>query len=363
MLASCGGDSKGKTDEPETPPVATSLTSGTWITSTASTALNSQANIVQAVTNCKKAGINNIYVVVWGKGATDYPSKITKDLFGYEIDDAFVGRDPLKEIIAEAHNQSLKVYAWFEYGFAASCGQNGGKILQTKPSWAAKDSQGNYLTKNGFVWMNPINSEVQDFMKSLVLEVVKNYDVDGVMGDDRLPAMPVEGGYDDYTINLYKTEHNGNLPPSNVSDNAWMSWRAGKLTAFLADLYQSVKKVKSNVKVASAPSIHPWGYQNYLQDWPTWLKNGYVDIVIPQIYRYDIDSYKSTLAQQINYLEPKDRSKFFPGVLIKNGTYDVDETFLQKMIDENRRQGFKGESFWFYEGLAKHQAYFAAYGK
>ena len=38
-------------------------------------------------------------------------------------------------------------------------------------------------------------------MTEMVLEVVRNYKVDGVKGDDRLPAMPAEGGYDRYTKN------------------------------------------------------------------------------------------------------------------------------------------------------------------
>ena len=34
----------------------------------------------------------------------------------------YQGRDPLREIIDEAHAHNIKVHAWFEYGFAASYG-------------------------------------------------------------------------------------------------------------------------------------------------------------------------------------------------------------------------------------------------
>lgn len=50
-----------------------------------------------------------------------------------------------------------------------------------------------------FFWWNGLHPEVQYFMHDLVLEVVKNYKVDGIQGDDRLPAMPSEGGYDSFT--------------------------------------------------------------------------------------------------------------------------------------------------------------------
>lgn len=273
----------------------------------------------------------------------------------------YQGRDPLREIIDEAHAHNIKVHAWFEYGFAASYGQNGGMILQAKPDWAARDKTGALLMKNGFVWMNSLHPEVQGFLLSLVKEVVQSYDVDGIQGDDRLPAMPSEGGYDDYTRNLYKSEHHEAEPPMDEKNGEWVSWRCEKLTTFMAKLYQEVKLQKSSLIVSSAPSVFPWCKNEYLQDWPSWLDKGYVDLVIPQHYRYDIDSYQSTLAQQLSYVEAKDRKKFMPGVLIQNGDYNPTEDYLRKMVECNRRNQVSNECFWFYEGLGKLSSFFVNY--
>ena len=38
--------------------------------------------------------------------------------------------------------------------------------------------------KNGFDWLNAFDPEVQNFMISLFKEVVTNYEIDGVQGDD-----------------------------------------------------------------------------------------------------------------------------------------------------------------------------------
>ena len=51
-------------------------------------------------------------------------------------------------------------------------------------------------------------------MISLFKEVTVNYNIDGVQGDDRLPAVPSSSGYDSYTKNLYFAE-NGINPPTN----------------------------------------------------------------------------------------------------------------------------------------------------
>ena len=357
ILVSCSG----KPDIEIVPKPKKERFSGVWITNVASSVLDSRANIQQAVALCDQYGINNIFVVVWNRGRTLYPSQVMQDQFGLRISDKFTGRDPLKEMIEEAHKKNIKVHAWFEYGFAASNNENGGMILQAKPEWAAKDAAGILLKKNGFEWMNAFNPEVQAFMTSLVLEVVKNYDVDGIQGDDRLPALPTTGGYDSYTVELYKSQHNGSIPPTNYKDAAWVAWRANLLTEFLGRLYKSVKDVKPAIIVSSAPSVHPWGKEEYLQDWPIWLDKGYVDMVFPQHYRYDIAGYQATLKQQLDYLKPKDRLKFFPGVLIQNGVYNPSNEFLNQMINENRRQGIMGESFWFFEGLKKFPQFFETY--
>ena len=104
--------------------------------------------------------------------------------------------------------------------------------------------------------MNGFNPEVQNFMLSLIMEVVTAYDVDGIQGDDRMPAMPVESGYDDYTVSLFKQEHNGQLPPQNFRDTAWVNWRADKMTCFMRQIYQTVK-AKKNILISMSPSIFP----------------------------------------------------------------------------------------------------------
>ena len=216
-------------------------------------------------------------------------------MFQVTIDTLFAGRDPLQEVIEEAHARGIAVIPWFEFGFSSSYKADGGPLLRAKPEWAARDRDGNLLTKNGFEWMNAFHPEVQGFLLSLVLEVVKKYDVDGIQGDDRLPALPVEGEYSRYTIQLYEKEHPGVPPPENFPDPEWLRWRAGRLTAFAEKAYKEVKALKPDVLVSWAPSVYPWSLEEHLQDWPAWVNGGWGDLVLPQVYRYGIDDYMRTL--------------------------------------------------------------------
>lgn len=342
---------------PTTPSLDPNAMRAVWITTTASTALNSRDNIKQTVANCKLAGINNLFVVVYNNARTTYPSQVMQNLLGVSILETFSGRDPLKEIIDEAHAAGLKVHAWFEYGFASSYSANGGPIIKAKPEWAAKDINGALLSKNNFEWLNAFHPDVQDFLLGMIKEVVTNYDVDGIQGDDRLPATPSTGGYDDYTVGLYKAANNGANPPTTYSDAGWVKWRAGLLNTFMKRIRTEVKAIKPDVMVTMAPSVYPFSLNEYLQDWPTWVDSGWMDAVLPQVYRYDINAYTTTLTQQKAYLKGN-TSICYPGVLLKVGTYVPDDLFLTQMIQQNRTQGFKGEAFFFYEGIKDKLSFF-----
>lgn len=109
--------------------------------------------------------------------------------------------------------------------------------MAKKPHWKALDSEGNLVVKNGFDWLNGFDPEVQHFMISLIKEVISNYEVDGVQGDDRLPALPSTAGYEPFTVSLYMSEHGGQKPPADHLNTEWINWRAGKLNDFMKTLY------------------------------------------------------------------------------------------------------------------------------
>lgn len=331
---------------------------GTWVTNVASDALLSKENVAQTVYRCKQLGLNTIYVVTWNKGVTMYPSPVVEKYIGIKQDPVYKGFDPIREIIEQGHKAGLRVIGWFEYGFAYDYRDSTSPWLKKYPHWAGRDREGRLLKKNDFYWWNSLNPEVQQFMTELVLDFVRRYNADGIQGDDRLPAMPSEGGYDDYTKALYAKENGGALPPVDSKNENWIQWRAEKLNGYIEDLYKSVKAIKPNYVVSWAPSIYPWSKEQYLQDWPTWLRGGYADEILPQAYRYDINGYTDVLKQLDELVTPAEKSKIFPGILIALGDgYLVKEPMLKQMIDTNRKYGFNGECTFYYEGLKKLKPY------
>ncbi len=326
---------------------------GTWVTNVASDALLSEKNVKETVTLCKKKGLNTIFVVVWNGGVTMYPSELVKKYIGIEQDSVYKGFDPIKSIVDEGHKQGLKVHAWFEFGFSYAYQDSNSLWSKKYPHWLAKDVKGKPLQKNSFYWWNAMHPEVQKFLSSLVLEVVQKYKVDGIQGDDRMPAMPAEGGYDEFTKKLYKKE-TGKLPPLNCREASWLQWKANKLSAFGKSLYKAVKKKNPKCLVTWSPSIYPWSKEQYLQDWPAWLKGGYADYFLPQLYRYDIVGYEKILKELGQQIPTKEKHRFYPGILTGLGNgYMIDQEMLEEMINLNRKYGFNGECLFYFESLKK----------
>ena len=192
----------------------------------------------QQVSAWKQQGINTVFVAMWNQGRTLYPSAVVNKVTAVPIDARFAGRDPLQELIQVVRQEGLKVYAWFEFGFASDYkGGLGSELIDKRPHWAARDRHGDFVIKNGFRWMNAMHPEVQNFVLDIVTEVVDRYDVDGVQGDDRLPAMPSEGGYDSDTVARYRLAHGGTAPPQDPKNAKWLQWRAEELNHFVQRLH------------------------------------------------------------------------------------------------------------------------------
>lgn len=338
---------------------------GVWITNVDSEVLYDSTSIVQAMDYLADRGFNLVFPVVWNKGYTLFPSEVMVQYFGeeYRIDPLYAqqGRDPLAELIKAAHDRGMEVMPWFEFGFSSSYQDNGGHILARYPEWAAKDVNGGLLTKNGFEWMNAINPDVQGFMLALIHETMENYNIDGIQGDDRLPAMPSEGGYDVFTKALYLTE-TGQQVPADPREPEFLQWKADKLSDFGGRLYEMVKSYNPKLIVSLSPSVYPWSKEEYLQDYPEWIRRKQVDILHPQAYRYEIERYKTTVEEVALYsgLIPDSTGSSYvdpgnvyvaPGILIKAGPRYNGPEYVLEALKIHRELGLHGEIYFFYEGL------------
>ena len=338
---------------------------GVWIANRPhSQVLESRTNIFEAIAFLKTYGFNVIFPVVWTRGYTLYPSGVMSKRNLPIIDPYYQEqrRDPLAEIITIAKQHNIKVIPWLEYGFAASHLLSGGHLLKQYPHWQATNSDGAKVRHGALTWMNGFNPEVQQFMLEIITEIISNYDVDGIQGCDRLPAMPNSAGYDSETKQQYQNKF-GNSPPSNSQDKQWIQWRADLLTDFLARFYQQVKAINPDLLVSLSPAVYPFCLNNLLQDSKAWVEKGLVDIIHPQIYRHNFFGYNQEVKKIIKTYDRNSLNKFAPGIAFTANGKDVTAKDLIKYLKTNRDRSFNGQVFFHYEGLRKnHDAMAIAIG-
>jgi uncharacterized lipoprotein YddW (UPF0748 family) len=338
---------------------------GVWMTVNDSEVWMNRDRMRQAVDELARSNFNTIYPVVWNSGYVMYPSA-TAQQTGIQ---SFVprgkqGQDTLAELITYAHQQGLRIIPWMEFGFMTPPTS---ELAMMRPNWLTQKQDGTQTwvgAAGEVVWLNPFLPEVQQFISSLVTEVVARYDVDGIQFDDHT-SLPNVFGYDPYTLNLY-TKETKKPVPAHPEGTDWVKWRANKLTAYMTQLQKTVKSLRPNAVFSVAPNPYDTAYLGSLQDWLTWVRNGIADELLVQIYRPDFVSFTA----QVNRPELQEAKLKIPtgvGVLTGLRNRQVPMTQIQSQAQYVRSQGlgvafFYFESLWDYapEPISQRQAQFQA---
>jgi uncharacterized lipoprotein YddW (UPF0748 family) len=326
---------------------------GVWLLSHFnSSVLKSSASIKNALDFLEASGFNTLFVAVWNQGFTAFPSDVMKKNGFPQQDPEYVrlAIDPLQEVINQAKGRNFAVFPWFEYGFAVSPREDGGHILTAKPQWSAIDQSGGKVHHGGLTWMNSLDSEVQQFITDLMTEVIDKYDITGVQGCDRLPAMPHLGGYDNGTKSKYRSRFSSN-PPTNTKQAAWVKFRADLLTDYLKRLRGAIKAKNPNCVFSISPSPFRFGLDNVLQDSENWLKQGLVDFLCPQWYRTSSSAYANEVNSASWRLTRSQLKQIVPGIAFTANGRNLTSTDVVQCVKHNRAKGLGGQVFFFYEGL------------
>jgi uncharacterized lipoprotein YddW (UPF0748 family) len=331
---------------------------GVWLTNVASGVLFMPWALDHALSQLSALNFNTVYPVVWNRGYTFYNSAVAKKVTGSETEPllSFMhgGKDSLTNLVKIAKTKGLSVIPWFEYGFMAPANS---ALAREHPTWLAginviKSSPLEEINSDFPIqqaWLNPLHPQVQKFIQGLILEVISNYDVDGVQLDDHF-GMPVQFGYDRFTVQLYQREHQGKKPSTDPFNPEWMHWRADKITNFVAQIRKSVKAVKPQAKISLSPNSQAFAYKYYLQDWETWVKKGLLDELILQAYRDNQKTFISELEQPAIELA---RTKIPVAIGISTGTFynPVNIAQIKKQVQIVRDRNFQGVSFFYWDSL------------
>ncbi|MCQ2754557.1 MAG: family 10 glycosylhydrolase [bacterium] len=316
-------------------------------------------NIEQVLDTLQDAGINNVFIETYYHGKTIFPSR-TMEKYGFikQYED-YMGFDPLKIWISEAHRRGIKVHVWFQTFYVGnkSPETNPEYILAKRPQWA------NYQKKNvdsstlpysvsehnGY-FLDPANPEVQSFLYELLCEIVTKYRPDGINLDYiRYPQSVAPNfanydmsnwGYTPYARMDFKETYGVDPIELKQSDPLWNCWRyyrMGKVTDFVKKASNLCRANKVMLTAVIFPNRHT-AMDTKMQDWKTWSINNFVDGFTPLFLTCD-DKTAAALIEEV--LKNKSSStRLYAGLFVTfmNGS----NTDLIKQIHAARRYNLQG---------------------
>lgn len=247
-----------------------------------------KAEADEILDNCVKWGLNAVFLQVRPSGDALYKSDLfpwSKYLTGSVGTAPQDGFDPLEYWVEAAHKRGLELHAWINpYRITRSKDTEWNSLPSTHPAkmnpdWVVKYSDGNY-------YFNPGIPEVRDLVTRGAVEIVQNYDVDGLHMDDYF--YPGTDFNDAATYQKYGSSF------SNIAD-----FRRDSVNQLVAQLDTAVHNIDPNIQFGISPSgiwankstdprgSNTNGSEHYVSSYADslyWIENGLVDYIIPQIY-------------------------------------------------------------------------------
>jgi uncharacterized lipoprotein YddW (UPF0748 family) len=154
-------------------------------------------------------------------------------------------------------------------------------------------------------WLCPSHPDNFRLELETMLEVVRNYDVDGVHFDYiRYPGR--QGCYCDGCRERFEAQKGEPVEswPEDVYDGRlrgeYVDWRCEQITRLVRETARQSRAMKPGVKISAAVfGDYPSCRSSIGQDWVHWVKEGYLDFVCPMDYTNDDGRFVNLVKRQV----------------------------------------------------------------
>lgn len=196
--------------------------------------------------------------------------------------------DVLGFLIEEAHKRDIQFHAWLN-PYRISTRANKGSafpLLDPKiPTELTKDYEKIRI-------YNPALPEVQTRITQIVKEIITKYDVDGIHMDDYFyPALEASESMNDNA----EYEKYGKAQFDNIAD-----FRRNNVNVVIQNIQKTIIETRPDVIFSISPAVNmDSNYNTLFADVKKWSKEGWVDVVIPQLY-FATGTEESSFNQRLN---------------------------------------------------------------
>ena len=254
-----------------------------------------------------EAGVNTVFLESYFHGMAVFKN----DLVGYraKLSSFDYGEYPdyLTAFVEEADKRGIGVHAWvqdFYVGYKDEI-----PIVKAHPEWMLIDQSGEVRHQTegqgfgGYLFLDPANKEVRDFLVSLYSEMIKKapklkgLNLDYIRYPISIFEEDTDTGYTDVTMRDFAEKCGLSLSEDNMREDLnrqirengladrWTAHRAEYITSFVKQVCDMLCSEYPGKLISTAvfPEIQQT-YQKKKQNIKAWLDAGYIDIVTPMVY-------------------------------------------------------------------------------
>jgi uncharacterized lipoprotein YddW (UPF0748 family) len=301
--------------------------------------INSPAAVEEVVNAASAYNFNALFVEVRYRGDALYvPNKTDARFANAEPRSPHLAGqpadfDPLEEMITRGHAAGLEVHAWVTTFVVLNrkTPTPPGHPAREHPEWLSQNDRGETWDPYGMAWLEPALPEVQDYLFELFMDIVANYDVDGLHLDYVRYPTPAFGRHPE-AIALYQVDTGKPLDDAR----AFADWRRQKINAFVHRLYDGLAKLKPSCRLTAAvfASRTRTAYNDCLQDWTAWLAGGYVDAVMPMAYSRDAGIVGKQIEDAVSIASGR---HVYAGIMVPEVAADeFDDAVAAEMVAKGR---------------------------
>jgi len=250
-----------------------------------------QEEIIEIIEQHKRNGSNAIILQVRPTADALYSSELepgSRFLTGEQGMAPEPFYDPLEYWIKESHKRGMELHAWlnpYRINLDTNDVLSPEHIIHKHPEWL--------FTYGGRSYFSPANPEVWDFVREVVVDVVRRYDVDAIHFDDYFYPYLIENQALPDSLDF--VNFGGDYYPDRLE-----AWRRHNVDTIIATLGAAIKAEKAWVKFGISPfgvwrnrSVDERGsettagtsnYDGLYADVLHWQNEGWIDYLMPQLY-------------------------------------------------------------------------------
>ncbi len=255
------------------------------------------------------AGINMILPnMAWG-GLAHYNSSVLP-----KSDKFTQYGDQIAQCVNAAHQHNIEVHVWkITWNLEGAPKEFVDKLREDGRTQVS--SSGAPIN-----WLCPSHPENVQLELNAIMEIVRNYDVDGI----HLDYIRYPGSHACFCPECKKRfmlatrQHIQAWPASVLREtgqhsDAYIEWCSQQITRLVRLIYKRAREIKPGIKISAAVfGGYPSCVTSIGQDWIAWAKAGYVDFICPMNYTEDTKFFTDLLEKQLA-LMPKDVA-IYPGI-------------------------------------------------